>query len=404
MTAATVLVTDAGRSSALAIIRSLGRKGFRVVAADSDPRAPGFRSRFTSERVLYPPARDNADALVETLWRSARKLNVDLIVPVTDETVLPLSAARDRFTPVCRLAIPEAGALAVTSNKRATLALARDLGLPTPRTMVARTADEAVAGATFGWPVVVKPEASRMYRHGAVEAFTVSYARSPGDLAARMEALGGRCPALIQEYCPGEGHGVELLMDEGRPLAAFQHRRLHEVPVSGGASSWRESVPLDPRLFSYSTRLLTALNWTGLAMVEFKIGPDGPRLMEVNGRVWGSLPLAVKSGMDFPARLADLYLNPPPSPHAAGLDSEYVVGTRSRNLDLEMLWIASVLLGHRQYPFLPAPTRRQGLAAALRLASPVAEDDVLSLGDPRPGLAELGKVARKIAAKAGRHA
>lgn len=398
-----MLVTDAGRGSALAIIRSLGRRGWRVVAADSDRRSPGFRSRFVGERVLYPPPAEDADAAIEELWQAARRLDVDLIIPVTDEIILPLSTVRDRFAPVCRLALPDAAALAVTSNKWATLSLAERLAIPIPRTILAHSVDEAVSQTTFGWPVVVKPESSRTYGDGSVKGFTVAYANSPDELARQMEVLAGRCPALIQEYCPGDGHGVELLLDGGSVIAAFQHHRLHEVPITGGASSWRESVPLDPELFSYSARILAELSWTGLAMVEFKVGARGPQLMEINGRVWGSLPLAVRSGMDFPARLADLYLAPT-SPIPAAPDTSYVLGRRCRNLELEVAWIASALAGRRRYPFLPAPTRRQGIVAAVRLANPAGAYDILSLRDPQPGVAELSKIGRKMVKKAVAHA
>jgi predicted ATP-grasp superfamily ATP-dependent carboligase len=48
--------------------------------------------------------------------------------------------------------------------------------------------------------------------------------------------------------------------------------------------------------------LLKALNWFGVAMVEFKMDPrDGiPKLMEINPRFWGSLSLAVAAGVNFP--------------------------------------------------------------------------------------------------------
>src|SRR5690606_10963377 len=134
--------------------------------------------------------------------------------------------------------------------------------------------------------------------------------------------------------------------------------------VSGGASAFRESVPLDPTLYDYAVRLMSALKWTGLAMVEFKVGKKGARLMEINERVWGSLPLAVHSGMDFPARLASLYLNghgaSPPAP-----DTAYTIGLRSRNLELDVVWIATVLRGKRRYPFLKFPPRTAALTALL---------------------------------------
>ena len=75
-----------------------------------------------------------------------------------------------------------------------------------------------------------------------MEAFTVCYAENAEQLAKQMARFEGRCNVLLQEYYTGEGHGVELLLDEGRPLAMFQHKRLREIPIHGGASALRESV------------------------------------------------------------------------------------------------------------------------------------------------------------------
>ena len=396
----TIMVTDAGRGSAIAFIRSLGRRGWRVIAADSDARSPGFRSRYAQERLRYPAPETAPAEMIATLRQAARDHAVDLIIPITDAVILPLSEARVQFAGVCALALPEAAALEVVTNKLKTVELAERLGVPTPRTHLVHTAQEAVEkGRALSWPVVLKPQASRLYREkAAIEAFTVCYAEDLDHLAAQMRRFEGRCPVLLQEYCRGAGHGVELLMDRGRPLAAFQHKRLREIPINGGASAFRESVPLDPALYQHAVRLLAALNWTGLAMVEFKVGESGARLMEINGRVWGSLPLAVRSGMDFPRRLAELYLYGPP---AAGtpVDSRYMIGVRARNLELDMVWIASVLRGKRRYPFLAMPRRRQGVAALLGLLNPAYKFDILSLEDPRPGLFEIAKIVRKFRSK-----
>jgi predicted ATP-grasp superfamily ATP-dependent carboligase len=248
---------------------------------------------------------------------------------------------------------------------------------------------------------VLKPRRSRVYRDGgSVERYEVSYAQDAAALAEEMRRLEGRSDVLLQKYYRGEGQGVELLTYRGRPLAAFQHRRLREVPITGGASSFRESVPLDPVLYDYSVRLLAALEWTGLAMVEFKLGKEGPRLMEINGRIWGSLPLAVKSGMDFPARMAELYLRNPPEADGPP-DTTYALGVRSRNLDLEILWIGSALRGTQRFQSLPLPGRRQALAAALRLLYPGDGFDVLARDDPRPGMAEIARIAAKLRRKLG---
>jgi hypothetical protein len=240
---------------------------------------------------------------------------------------------------------------------------------------------------------------SRRYRrqHG-IESFRVSYAPDRDRLAAEMRRLEGRCAVLMQEYIPGEGHGVELLMYRGRPLAAFQHRRLRELPINGGPSAFRESVALDAEMYRHAVRLLEALEWTGPAMVEFKLGASGPKLMEINGRVWGSLPLAMHCGVDFPVQWAELLLDGPP---ANGHDRprRYAIGVRARNLELDLMWIASVLLGRRRYPFLSMPSRREGMAALAGFLNPTTRFDIQSWDDPRPGLAEIPQIVRKFLRK-----
>ena len=49
-----ILVTDAARGAAVTIIRSLGRSGAEVIAADSEARSPGFYSRHAADRLRYP--------------------------------------------------------------------------------------------------------------------------------------------------------------------------------------------------------------------------------------------------------------------------------------------------------------------------------------------------------------
>jgi predicted ATP-grasp superfamily ATP-dependent carboligase len=395
-----ILVTDAGRGSALAIIRSLGRQGWRVIAGDSERCSLGFRSRYAAERLLYPSPTQAPALFVEAVLDAASRWGIDLVIPVTDAAILPLSEQRARFAGSCRVAMPEPDALRAVTDKEKTLELAAQLGIPAPRSAVVDTPEAAQqVAAEIGWPVVLKPRASRVLRdHARIEAFEVAYANGPQELTTRWARFGGRCQVLVQEYCSGVGHGVGLLMHEGRPLAAFQHGRLHEVPLTGGASSLRRSVPLDPVLYEQSVRLLGALRWTGLAMVEFKIGKGGSKLMEINGRVWGSLPLAVMSGVDFPRLLAELYLFGPSS--NGGPKLRYRVGVRARNLDLDLVWIAKALAGRRSYPFLETPGRGQGFAGLLGLADPRCRLDSVALDDPWPGIAELPRVIGKLWRKA----
>jgi predicted ATP-grasp superfamily ATP-dependent carboligase len=390
-----VLVTDAGRGSAITVIRSLGRQGWRVIAADSDPRSAGLYSRHANQRLVYPDPVDDPDGFVLAMETAAAQGRFDLIIPMTDNAILPLSEARRRFDGLCQLAIPDEAGVETTTNKAKTLELARELGVPVPQTQLVETVDEALEAAEeFNWPIVLKPQASRVYHsHSAIDPLKVDYANNAEQLKRRMQRYEGRCAILLQQYVVGVGHGVELLMHRGRPIAAFEHRRLREVPTTGGVSSLRESVPLDPAMYRHAVGMLEALHWTGWAMVEFKLSDDGPVLMEINGRAWGSLPLSMHAGVDFPAKLAQLYLEQPPEADATP-QLTYRQGVRSRNLQLDLAWIASVLLMPSRRPFLRLPRKRDAMAAILSLFDPRVRLDVASWRDPRPTVALITKTIR----------
>ncbi|MBC7228956.1 MAG: ATP-grasp domain-containing protein [Actinobacteria bacterium] len=101
------------------------------------------------------------------------------------------------------------------------------------------------------------------------------------------------------------------------------HTRVREYPPTGGASSCAESC-FDERLLLYGKKMLDALNWHGLAMVEFNRTPDGDYvIMEVNPRFRGSLGLAVASGVDFPYNLVRLARG-----EDIGEQVEYTIGKR----------------------------------------------------------------------------
>ena len=115
--------------------------------------------------------------------------------------------------------------------------------------------------------------------------------------------------------------------------------------------------------------------------------------MEVNGRIWGSLPLAVRAGVDFPRLMAEHHVGCPVPAPAIG---SYRIGVTSRSLPLELAWIGNVLTGRQRSATLATPSRRAGLAAALRVPAPDGWD-VQSWSDPMPGLVELERLVERSA-------
>jgi carbamoylphosphate synthase large subunit len=164
----TVLVTDARRGSALAFIRSLGRAGMRVIAADSEPKSPGMRSRDAAASLVYPDPRVAPRGYVEAIQRAVSEQWVDLVIPITDDTMLPLARERQSFGDSL-LAIPSPESLALAADKHRTLARAEALGIRTPRTQLVRSADEALAAPLGEGPVVLKPRRSRVVSEAGID-------------------------------------------------------------------------------------------------------------------------------------------------------------------------------------------------------------------------------------------
>jgi protein-tyrosine-phosphatase len=218
----------------------------------------------------------------------------------------------------------------------------------------------------------------------------VSYAHNPSELLAQVRhalQFGG---VLLQEYFRGDGVGVELIADHGELRHVFQHRRLHEVPLTGGGSSLRCSEAVTPALRAASAQLMRALGWHGVAMVEFKYNPASGefRLMEINGRFWGSLPLAIAAGADFPAMLHALMTTGRVGEHPPSRD-----GVVCRQLARDIDWLEHVLRKAAPRGLVTLPGRAQVLRDCLLVFSPRHHFDVQSLRDPWPGLVDLARIA-----------
>jgi predicted ATP-grasp superfamily ATP-dependent carboligase len=397
------LVTDGERGSSLAIVRSLGRRGWRVVACAREGLAPALASKYAAAAERYPDPERGVKAYVQRIAELAERERVDLILPVTDNTLLPLVKHRAALPAHCTLGGATPEQLDLVCDKQRTLELARKLDVPVPRTWVVHGPEDLDAAlAELGFPVVVKPARSRIFDSGgsALKAFNVQYAFDRAQAAAIVARVAGAVPLLFQERCAGQGIGVELCTRAGEVVLAFQHRRLAELPITGGASAWRASMELDPVLYGHAQRLARALGWTGLMMVEFKVGPKA-LLMEINGRVWGSLPLACRAGVDFPAAWADVLLGRSPTGSSTdfGPIGAYPSGVRCHQPGSLLIWIANVALGRRRYPQLPVPRRRRALAALAALFGFRSHSDIFAWDDLQPAWVDLRQTFSKIGVK-----
>lgn len=388
-----ILVLDANQRSALAATRSLGARGLSVITADSTLSSLAGASRFASFHASYPSPHSEPDAFISALRTLVDRHRIDVLLPMTDVTTALVLRHRAKFAGVS-VPCPDLDAYEQVSDKERLAVLASRLGVKTPATIaVDRVAALDAVRETVTFPAVLKPARSRSWIEGHCVTAPVQYMHTFDHLRSALTHASKAAPIrwLIQEYVPGQGQGVFCLFDHSRPHSFFSHRRLREKPPSGGVSVLSESVPLPPAMVAAAQRILSHVGWHGVAMVEFKVTADGtPYLIEVNGRFWGSLQLAIDAGIDFPYLLYRLAIDRPTLP-AAGFE----IGRRSRWLlgDLDHLYLTLKARGADGGP----ARKLHALREFLMLFDPRLRYEINRLDDLRPFLFELRQYFRGTA-------
>jgi predicted ATP-grasp superfamily ATP-dependent carboligase len=291
--------------------------------------------------------------------------------------------------------VPSLDVFDLVTDKARLLDYARRCGVPVPRTRVVDgTAQLKDVIDSVSFPAVVKPIRSRISTDRGWVLGSAHYAHSRDELEHLFATVGylSSSPSLIQERIVGRGVGMFALFDRGELVAEFSHRRLREKPPAGGASVLSESVDVDPRLREYAVRMLGPIGWHGVAMMEYKQDRRTGEfvLMEVNGRFWGSLELAVAAGVDFPFMTFQLArgIRPDRAPeYQAGVKNRWLLGDLDHML-LRLLRSAEAL-------DLPggAPSTLHTLGDFLRVVQPKLHYEVISATDWRPFLRELRSYA-----------
>ncbi len=384
-----IIVLDGEQRAALAVVRSLGRRECTVHVGSTVVRSLSGGSRYSASETLLPDPLGGSDEYCEAVARMVNEKAAALVIPVTEGSTLGLLERRSLFAEV-RIPTPDLESFRRATDKAAVLSLADGLGISVPpQWTLSGKPGEAREIPRERFPVVVKPSRSVVGSEGKRYKVGVRYANSPDQLDRLLEEFGPVAgPFLVQAKLEGPGIGVFLLRWDGKLVASFAHRRIREKPPSGGVSVCCESIVGPAGLVAQSASLLEAINWHGVAMIEYKhdIRSGRTYLMEINPRFWGSLQLAIDAGIDFPWYLTQLALG-----HQVAPRHQWRTGIRSqwRMGDIDHL-IARLRHGRAELN-LPrdAPGVLRTAASVLTPWWPGQRSDVFRMDDPVPSLREI---------------
>jgi predicted ATP-grasp superfamily ATP-dependent carboligase len=384
-----ILILDANCKQSLASARSLGRAGLRVAmgeyVADGDRSAPvlAFASRYSSRNIVLPAITDDGAEFGEAVLDFVGKHPTRVVLPTNDAAISALTPMREQLAALdCVLALASDSVLAVTNDKDRTLAVARSLGIEYPRTMrIDSTDDVSAVLAEFDFPVVIKPTSSwtrqSTFRLQPIEV--IDEAEAVSAIKGFQDAGAG---VLVQQWVSGRREGVSLFVVGDEVLASCAHVAHRTHPALGGVSVMRQSIPVPRDIYTSAVNLVMTIGLQGACEVEFRRDADNrPMLMEVNARLAGTIPNAVRSGVDFPIMIWQW---------ATGLRVDrvdgYRTGVRTRWLQGDLRWLRD---NQRRIGRPDSMSRGRALWTFAGEFVRTYHYDALDRHDLRPAIAEL---------------
>ena len=380
----------------LTVVRELGERGVPVHGVARSADAIAAASRHCKQWTLRPSG-PVAQWLPDLIARTGARA----VLAIGETDLIELAQLPPRLGD-CHILVPRPDQLAKVLDKARTLDIATQVGLRIPQTWQPMAEEDFAARAeAMHYPLVAKwanpPEIIPVLEQAGLEWLKIEYIHTPDALSALLQRYMSvaRWP-LIQQYCPGVGLGQMLYMQDGKATLRFQHRRLHEWPPEGGVSTLcrAESAHQHRAQMALSEALLQALDWAGQAMVEYRYDDRTGQywLMEVNGRYWGSLPLAHHCSALFAweayRRTVLGQVDPAPPPRN-DLRARYMVPETKR--------LVRILLKPSRIdnPFFERRPVADLVDYILDFFNPKTRYYVLTLSDPRPWLRDIGQMLRK---------
>ena len=279
-----ILVTGAGGPSAISVWKSLGG-AHQLFMADMDPCASGLYLVPKAQRLLVP--RGDAPSFVNSVLAVCTALRIELLVSTVDAELAPLAQALERFDAIgVRVPLSPLSALMLCRDKLTLLDRARGV-VPTPQTQVI---DAGTAANPPTFPRFVKPRIGAGSRGAEVVHSAADLATLPRDGSY-----------LLQEWLPGDEYSVDVyLRADGVALASVPRVRMK---TDSGIAVAARTVHL-PEVSEAAIRIAQAVGIRYVANVQFRRAADGQaKLLEINPRFPGTLPLTAHAGVDIPALL-----------------------------------------------------------------------------------------------------
>jgi predicted ATP-grasp superfamily ATP-dependent carboligase len=295
-----VLLTDGNYKHTYAMVRALRKKDLTVGVLFPSRMSLSWYSRFVSKRFLFSTT-DNGigeeEQYINELLKILKMNKVKVLIPVGNISFKRVLLNKEKILNYTKLAIAPKKSMEIAQNKNLTFKFAENIQFPMPKTFYPRGfRDLECIENKLRFPCIIKKtnpeEKGVIYCNNSQELYE-------GFRSVVQDIITDGSYPIIQEYIDGISTGFYALYKKGKCVSFFMHERVHELPITGGASTLAKSI-YDQELKLLGERILDKLNWHGPVMVEFmKDRNNRLKLIEINPKFWGSMELSYTAGINF---------------------------------------------------------------------------------------------------------
>ncbi len=278
----TALITAVGSAAAKAAMSGLRAKDWRVVGCDIYPKEWNVNAGEVDEFFQVPLAAEE-EAFTQALLDAAKRLNINMILPLTDIEVDTLASRRERFAAVgVQLACLQADAAAACRDKlRMTERLRAKNLCDTIDTWL--PSDIPVQPP---FPMMLKPLRGRSSNGQAV-------VRTPQELAS---ALRQRDDYIVQPFLLGHIITVDVARDRAGHVVALPREEL--LRTGNGLGTTVRTMPDHP-LAAIAAAIAHEVGIVGVVNMEFIAHEGRYYFLEINPRFSGGVGFSALAGYDF---------------------------------------------------------------------------------------------------------
>jgi len=376
------------------MVRSLARGGLKVFAICGSAKGQSAHSRY-SAGAWMPDKSTGMDGFMDDLEQLARELDVGSIITISETYHNALISARDRFEPDIHVFSPSRECFEKATDKDYMQRLCVELGVPVAS---GTTLDALMAagGEELAFPLVLRTSRLNDASAAGRAPWKAAYAEDLDQLKGLYETVRELADnVIVQEYHPGVEDHVQILMHDGEPFMVGDYIGEHHMPLAGGVTVQRVSCRHEG-LINDAVKLLKAINWQGIAGVQFHYNPTTDKyiFLEINPRFIGGLPTVIMAGFSAPFLLWQSHFEPEKM-----TKTRYRTGVRTRILGGDANWMFGMMRGDQ----LPPGQKRLGKwSTILRFlwnCGPWTKDDSFMWRDPKPFWVDFRQMLRKLGSK-----